>query len=204
MASFNGLVQAAMDTIDSSFDFMLQGRVEDSVISNRAILIRQEYTKTRQFPSWSLYDALIPLNRDIPCSCGGITTEGAFPKIIQFKEQAPFSFVGSDGFNAISYILPEEIEFYKYNPISKNLPRYTYKDKRTYFYGIGNLEKMLHRAPWADPRELKKYNCEDEYCFNDEDDDFLEEHLRPVILDMVLKEIGRKETDDHEVQSNGL
>lgn len=204
MASLASLVARVADAIDSPFDFMLKQRVEDSVITCRAILMRQDYTKTRQFPSWSLYDALIPLSRE-DCGCvGAITTEGKFPSVVQFKEQSPFTFVGTDRYNAISYIMPEEIELYQYNPISSKLPRYTYTGKIPLFFSIGNLDAVLFRGPFADPRELKKYSCDDEYCFDEEDDNFIEEHLSSTIVKMVLDEVGRKLTDDHEVEANGL
>lgn len=204
MASLSAIVASVIDILDSPYDFMLKRRVEDSVISCRAILIRQEYTKTRQFPSYALYDALIPVSYE-DCGCvGAITTEGEFPDIIQLKEQSPFTFVGTDRYNSISYIMPEEIELFQYSEVSSKLSRYTYMNKRPYYFSIGNLEKILHRAPWADPRQLRKYNCDDEYCFNDEDENFFEEHQKSVIVDMVVKEVGRKQTDDHEVQVNGL
>ena len=100
--------------------------------------------------------------------------------------------------------MPEEIELYQYNEVSGKLPRYTYIGKIPLFFSIGNLDAILFRGPFADPRELKKYSCDDEYCFNEEDDNFLEEHLSSTIVKMVLDEVGRKLTDDHEVESNGL
>lgn len=203
MASLASVVAGVMDILDDPFNNMLKGRTEDVVIGVRAVLIRQEYTKTRQFPSWSLYDALIPIQED-SCNCGQWTIVGDMPDLIQLKEQSPFSFVGTDGYKAISYIMPEEIEFYQYNPISGKMPRYTYINKTTKFLNVGNLDAILHRGPFADPRQLKKYSCDGEICFNDEDDNFIEEHLRPVITEMALKELGVKQTDDHEVQSNNL
>lgn len=204
MASLTSITASVIDILDQSFDFMLQQRVEDSVIGARAILIRQEYTKTRMIPSYALYEAIIPITLE-DCGCdGAYTTEGEFPDIISFKEMSPFSFVGTDGRKSISYILPEEIELYKHNKISKNLPRYTYMNKRPYLFKMGNLDAILFRGPFADPRQLKKYQCSDGYCFDEDDDNFIEEHLRPTIIKMVLDEVGRKATDDHKIEVNGI
>lgn len=203
MASLSSLKGSILDTLDKSFDFMLERRVEDLVIGCRANLIRQEYTKTRMIPSYALYEAVIPISQE-DCGCSGAyTTEGNFPDIISFKEMSPFSFVGSDGRQGISYILPEEIELYRFNPISSKMARYTYMNKRPYLFSIGNLDVVLFRGPFADPRQLKKYNCKDSYCFDEEDDNFIEEHLRDTILKIVLDEVGRRDTDDHKIEVNG-
>ncbi len=201
MASLNSLVASVQDALDKPFDFMLQLRAEDAVIGCRAILMRQEYTKTRRLPSYALYEAVIPISLE-DCGCkGGYTTEGTFPDILFFKEMSPFTFVGSDGRQSISYILPEEIEIYQHNPISGKMPRYTFMNKKPYLFNT-SLDNILFRGPFTDPRQLKKYDCGDT-CFNEEDDNFFEEHLRSVIVDMVLKELGVRKTDEHSIMING-
>lgn len=203
MASLASITQSVVDILDEPFNYMLYARVEDSVIGCRATLIRQEFTKTRMFPSYALYEVTIPISLE-DCGCANaFTTQGDFPDIISFKEVSPFSFVGTDGRKSIGYILPEEIELYQFNKISRHLPRYTYMNKKPYLFNVGNIDNVLFRGPFADPRQLKQFNCSDGYCFDEEDDNFFEEHFRPIIIKMVLEEVGRKATDDHNIQVNG-
>lgn len=203
MASLASLKASVLDILDSPFDFMLGQRAEDALIACRAVLIRQERTKSGMYPSYALYEVTIPISSE-DCGCqGAFTTEGKFPDVISLKDASPFTFVGTDARKSISYILPEEIELYRFNKTSKHLPRYTYMNKKPYLFGIGNLEKVMFRGAFADPRQLSKYSCDDEACFDENDDNFFEEHLRPIIIKMALDEMGRKETDDHKVDVNG-
>lgn len=202
MASLNSIVQSLADIIDQPFNNMLLFRLEDAVIGCRAELIRQQYTKTRQFPSFALYECLIPIQED-DCICGAMVSSIDIPKIIDVKDPTPFSFVGTDKRIAIGHVLPEELEFFIYNKVSGNMPRYTYMNKRTYFAKIGNLSNILHRAAFADPRQLIPLNCPEMTCFDEDDEGFIEEHMVPTIKKMVLFEIGQKEIDDHNIQVNG-
>lgn len=204
MASLASIKQAVADILDAPFDFMLTLRVEDSIIGCRALLIRQDLSKSGKFPSYSLYEVAIPISEE-ECGCNGAyTTVGIFPDIIASKSPSPFSFVGSDSRQSIGYILPEEIELFQYNKISGRMPRYTYMNKRPYLFNVGNLDKILFRGPFTDPRQLKQYSCDGEDCFDEEDDNFIEDHLRPTIVKLVLEEVGRKPTDDHDIQINGV
>lgn len=205
MASLNSVTQQLADNINMPFDNMLLMRLEDAVISCRAILIRREFDRTRQFPSYAMYECLMPIVEETcqPCK-GAFVSIDRLPRLISVKNGSPFSFVGTDTRkSSISYILPEEIEIYEHNPISGDMPRYTYMNKKSYFWKVGNVRKVLHRGPFADPRELEQYNCDEGTCFDADGDDFIEDHLVPIIKEMVYKELGMKVVDDHNVQING-
>lgn len=205
MASLNSVTQQLADNINQPFDNMLLARLEDTVISCRAILIRREFDRTRQFPSYAMYECLIPVTIETCAPCkGALVSIERLPRLIAVKNGSPFSYVGTDTREeSISYILPEEIEIYKHNPISSKMPRYTYMNKKTYFWNIGNINKILHRGPFADPRDLEQYNCDEGTCFDADGDDFIEDHLVPLIKDMVYKEVGIRAVDDHNIQVDG-
>lgn len=206
MASLKSVTQQCADNINMPFDNMLLARLEDTVISCRAILIRREFDRTRQFPSYAMYECIMPLVKEdcIPCT-GDLVSIDRMPRLIAVKNSgSPFSFVGTDTRkDSISYISPEEIGLFEHNPTSKNLARYTYMNKKTYFWKIGNVRTVIHRGPFADPRELEQYNCDEGTCFDSDGNDFIEDHLVPLIKEMVYKEIAIKSVDDHNIQVNG-
>lgn len=202
MASLNSITQSLADIMDNPFDNMLIFRLEDAVIGCRAVLVRQQFDKTRQFPAYALYECLLPLVEET-CMCTKAMVSPTVPKVIDIKDSSPFSFVGTSKREAIGSILPEEIELFIYNPVSGKQARYTYMNKKGYFFNVGNLSKALFRGAFADPRQLVPYNCPEMVCFDADSDDFIEEHMVPTIKKMVLEEIGHKITDDHNVQVNG-
>lgn len=197
MASLASITQSIADTLDKAYDNMLIFRLEDSVISCRARLVRQQFEKTKQFPTYAIYNCVLPLHEGKDYLYTDVV-----PKIIDVKDALPFSFVGTTGNEAITYILPEEAEFFKFNKVSGEMPRFTYMDKRIYIYNGGNIDNVLARGPFADPRQLAPFNCDDVTCFEDSDE-FIEEHLVSIIKVMVLEEVSKRPTDDHNMQVNG-
>lgn len=204
MASLNAVVAQIADSIDSPFNDMLRARLEDVVISNRALMYRREFERTRQFPSYGIFEHIEEVFEEETCgACTGAFSTIILPDLIAVRDDIPFTFVGTDSrFEGISYMSPEEIEFFKFNKVSGHMPRYTYMNKKAYFFNVGNLKRVLFRGAFTDPRKLNQNGCESEFCFDNEDMSFIEEHLVPLIKIEARRELNIK-IDDKEIEVNG-
>ena len=204
MASLNATVQQVADNIDEPFNNLLKARLEDMIITSRALLYRREFASLRQFPSSGIYEHVMEVHEEDNCvSCTGGMVTDKFPELINVKDDIGFTYVGVLGRqDALSYILPEEIGIFKYNKISGKMPRYTIIGRKIHTFNTG-IEKVLLRGPFVDPRKLKATNCEEEgSCFDADNDDFIESHLAYTIRQMCYAEMGMA-IEEQEVEVNG-
>lgn len=179
MASLNEIAYSIADKIGKPIDYLFINDIKHSIITYRALFIRQDYTKN------GFYNPLVI--QDLGCvetekvdsaecceyesGCDVVRTKLELPDPIRLKGLEDFIFVGGiDKRTRFSMIIPEELNYLCQSKYTKRFSRYYYLNKRIYLYevppGVINV-----RGIFADPRQASKFKrCGDDTpCYSDDD-----------------------------------
>ena len=187
------------DIAGKPFDYPTQVKAKELIITARQALIRQQYDKTRTFPTSALVSACIDLEERSSTECCGIdlgcklvVSKKEIPLPIDVKDEVIFEFVGDvTGMVSYGYIKPSEVPFIKYRKFSSKLKYYTWLNRRLIFFNSAGLEKAKLRYVPANPLELIEFvDCSsNKPCFDLEDSSFIEGHWEDAITKMVLPKL---------------
>jgi hypothetical protein len=207
--TLKSLQDSIADTLGKPNDYVFKRKLIGSILGARATLIRQEYTKIREFPTYAVFEMQnveIESTKEDICGftlkCPVYRTVLEIPEPIYVKNQNPFKAVYSmDRMMNIGYIEPEEIEYFTSLKFSGTKPRYTWINRRVYLFnttpdGINILN------PADNITELAKFTCKGQSCFNEEVTVIIPGHLRQPIIELVYKELGVRNPETQEIRLN--
>lgn len=193
-------------------DAELKAVITPLVISARAILMRQEFTKTGRFPQSSILStclSTILVNSteccDIDLGCKISRSELKIPQPILIKDEINFLFIGGlDLVNAYAfgYLKPDEVRHIKSRKFSSNKIFYTYINDYLYFFNDNALEKFKIRYVPSNPLEFLEIKdcCTGECCFDIEDQVFIEDIWEDAITKIVRAKL--RGTQDPQILIN--
>jgi hypothetical protein len=181
-------------------DTILKEAIKISYLNNLAMVLRREYDKTKSFRSSAIYTLkcveLSKVNSTDCCStdlgCKILKTGIKIPRPIIVKDLPDFNYVGGIDLNnerRIDYILPSEIEWFKYRKYSSKLPYYTYMNDYIYVFNTLTLKKIKVRYSPANPIELFELDC-DASCFDTDEDVVIDPDLAAIVRPLIYNEIG--------------
>mgnify|MGYP003337230864 CR=1 FL=1 len=99
--------------------------------------------------------------------CKILKTSIKIPRPIIVKDVPDFNYVGGVDLNnerRIDYILPSEIEWFKYRKYTNKFPYYTYMNDYIYVFNILTLKKIKVRYSPSNPIELFEMDCSFNMC----------------------------------------
>lgn len=188
------------DIAGKPFDYPTQAKARELIISARQTLIRQQYEKTKTFPTSALVSVCVELEEKSSTECCGIDlgcklviSKKEIPLPMDVKDEIIFEFVGDIiGMFPFGYIKPSEVPLIKYRKFSSRLPYYTWINKRLVYFNVPGMEKSRVRYVPANPVELIEFkDCDtDKPCFDPEDSAFIEGHWEDTITRMVLPKLS--------------
>jgi hypothetical protein len=210
----NALIDILADIAGKPFDYPTQIKARDFIITARAALIRQQYEKTKTFPTSALISTCIDLVEKNSVECCGIdlgckvvVSKNELPLPIDVKDAVIFEYVGDiTGTKAYGYIKPGEVPYIKYRKFSSNLVYYTWINRRLLFFNKPALEKARVRYVPSNPVEAASLmNCDGTAsCIDLESEAFIEDHWEDAITKMVLPKImPQKERQVHVDENAG-
>lgn len=194
------LIEILSAEAQEPFDYPTQVIASELIITARQTLIRQQYEKTKTFPTNALIDFCFPLVDKSSTECCGLDLGCTFPVSattiplpMDVKDSLIFNYVGSvNGMEAFGYLKPDEIKFVKYRKFSSHLKYYTWINRKLIFINAAGLQGAKVRYVPANPLELADVkNCDDKPCFDIEDETFIEGHWEDTITKMVLPKLLR-------------
>ena len=181
MASLGTIAQTIADNIGKPFDELLLERLKYEIISKRATLVRNDFTKNKiVYPQLVQDIGCIDMEKTSSSECCSIDLGDdckvsksiqKVPSPIRLKENSsPFTYVGGvNKSTPFTWTLPEKIPYMlgrRYG--KKNQLYYTYLNEHIYvfhLYSQSAVEKISLRAVWEDPVALAKLkNCNGEQC----------------------------------------
>ncbi len=203
------LVDSIADTLGKPNDYVFKEKLKGIILGSRATLIRQEYTKTGEFPNYAIFEMQnveIESTKEDICGftlkCPVYRTKLEIPKPIYIKNQHPFKAVYAlDRHGNIGYIEPEEIELFSHLKFSGSMPRYTYINNRVYLFN-SSAEAINILNPADNIIALKEFSCKGESCFDEESTLVIEGHLRTGLIEFVYKELGVRNPETQEIRVN--
>ena len=190
MTSLNEIAYSVANKLGKPLDIALVNNIKFSIVNYRALFIRQDFTKNGKVHQLFVQDlGCVPLEKvdsaeccDVESGCFVTRTEDVLPDPIRLKGLEDFTFVGAvDKITRYTSILPEEVQFIKYNKYTKNDIRYYYMNRRVY---ILNEQKYVNiRGIFADPRDAARFNlCEGAECYTDDSRFPIPEDMIPGII----------------------
>jgi hypothetical protein len=201
------------DIAGKPFDYPTQVKARELIITARQALIRQQYEKTRTFPTSSLVSLCIEVEEKSSTECCGIDlgcnlviSKKEIPLPIDVKDEVIFEFVGDIiGMFPFGYLKPSEVPLIKYRKFTSKLPYYTWINKRLVYFNVNGLEKSRIRYVPANPVELTEFiDCEtNKPCFDLESNSFIEGHWEDAITKMVLPKIAPNNDRQIKVNEDG-
>lgn len=184
-------------------DAVLKEIIKNLIITSRAILIRQEFNKTRVFPESAVLTIrclpIIEVNSTECCNidlgCKIIRTEDKLPRLIEVKDTVSFTYVGGVvqfGADEFGYLKPEEVGYIKYRKYSRTRGFYTYLNDYLYIFNKPALEALTVRGPFANLIELANLrSCDNTPCFNIESTIPIEDHWEDAITKMIMMKLQK-------------
>ena len=181
MASLSTIAQTIADNIGKPFDELLLERLKYEIVSKRATLLRNDFTKNKM-----IYQQLVQsidcikmekvssnecCSVDLGDDCKVSKSVEKVPTPLRMKENSsPFNYVGGINMTTpFTYTLPEKVPFMmgrRYG--KKNRIYYAYVNEHIYafhLYGQSAVEKISLRGIWEDPVELAELKtCSGEAC----------------------------------------
>ena len=181
MASLTTIAQTIADNIGKPFDELLLERLKYEIVSKRATLLRNDFTKNKM-----IYQQLVQsidciemekvssnecCSVDLGDNCKVSKSKQEVPTPLRMKENSsPFVYVGGiNQTNPFTYTLPEKVPFMMSRRFGKkNQIYYAYLNNHIYafhIYGQSAVEKISLRGIWEDPVALAALkNCDGEQC----------------------------------------
>jgi len=181
-------------------DTILKQAIKISYLNNLSLLLRREYDKTKSFRSSAIYTLkcvdLNKVNSTDCCStdlgCKILKTSIKIPRPIIVKDVPDFNYVGGIDLNnerRIDYILPSEIEWFKYRKLTSKIPYFTYMNDYIYVFNILSLKKIKVRYTPANPIELFELDCSPS-CFDTEEDIIIDNDMAALVRPLIYQELG--------------
>lgn len=181
-------------------DNILKEAIKLSIVNSLSMLLRREYDKTKRFRSSAIYTLkCVDLKSVASTDCCGVDlgckvlkTTIKIPRPIMVKDNPDFGYVGGiDLANAksISYIMPSELEWFKYKKFGKKLPYFTYMNDYIYLLNIKGVKSLKIIYSPANPLDVFKLDCNKD-CFDLESDVIIDADLAALIRPLVYQEIG--------------
>jgi hypothetical protein len=188
MNTLNEIVYNIAETLGIETDFPTIQRLKDKVLHFRALLLRRSAERNGKIPSEFVQSIVMDtfesgLNNGIEF---GVPIQWVtnIPATIELKGMDDFVYVGSiDKISPYTKLAsPSQILTLEHNRFTKDNPYYIYQDSNI---GLVNVfpEKLLIRAPFEDPRNVKGW---------DEESDSLP--ISADILQMVIQSVVSSET----------
>lgn len=181
MASLSTIAQTIADNIGKPFDELLLERLKYEIVSKRATLLRNDFTKNKM-----IYQQLVQsidciemekvssnecCDVDLGDDCKVSKSKHPVPVPLRMKENSsPFTYVGGiNQTNPFTYTLPEKVPFMMSRRYGKkNRIYYAYTGGHIYafhLYGQSAVEKISLRGIWEDPVALEALKtCSGEAC----------------------------------------
>lgn len=158
-------------------EYVLQKRIEYSIIAARATIIQRRYDSTKIFPQSLIervrcVDLIIVDEDECSCGCAGgrqkvIRTANKVPKPLIVKDDSYFMFVGR-GTTSFSYVPFHQIEEIPNRRFSDKLVFYSYSNDYIYIIGAPIKALDLSYVPENLFHFLKFGQCSDSDCIRAE------------------------------------
>lgn len=216
MANIKTIAQSIADNVGKPFDEMFLERLKYEILSKRATVVRNDFTRNRtvdgslvQDVSCLEMDSVSPsecCDTDIDCKVTRTTQK--VPKTINLKENSsPFLYVGGiDKTTPYTWTQAEKMPYIlSSRKFTKRHPYYTYLNGYIYVFNSEN-ERLNVRGIFEDPTELYFLkNCDGQPC-GETDEIPLPKHLEKQVKDLIYDELGvmqRSEEPEIPIDTDG-
>lgn len=187
-------------------DTIFRNRLKQMAVDARATLAERRFRKGMAIESDYLQDLgavpLIKVDRaesvckGISLDCVVLRTKDKIPQTIPTLIDSPFMYVGGlDKSTPYSYVPQHLVSTIGHSKFTSRKPRYSFSNGYVYIYTFGKWAKGLKFvniiAPFADPREVEKFNkCEGAECYTDDDRFPIPQDLARNIIEYMYQQLA--------------
>ncbi len=212
MATLNQIAERIAYALNDSFNVELLENIKFSVLSWRAMLIRQDIERNGLSDEFlqKAYIDLVKVDAADSCdftidNCIILKSVNKIPKLVRMKSDVLFKFVGifdeNSNLKPTTYVEQEELRYRKFNRYTSKTIAYNYTNDYLYFFNNTKLKKATIQAIFADPRQVNLLCSEN--CFDSDSElPIGMDMLNTIVAGIISKEFPLQNPTDAEVNIN--